>query len=318
MTRLGLKCATIAPVFIFKLSICALLVLLSVSNAALIQASKLGEETFPYHTVLVPFLAELVKLMISYVLLITQREQTQQFIPSSGVLLYAVPALCYFVANNSSFIIISNLGMTSFQILGNLKILTTAMLSRVILQRTISRNQMRSLCVLTLGAIVSELSPLCGVATARPTSLGFIAVLVSNFASSFASVYTEKLIKRASLREGTINSLNLENTRLYVFGVFFNAIPILRDAKLSSAANIFVGFNIYAALAVFTSSCGGLVVSLILKYLDSVAKCIVAAVTMIIMGLTQSILTHQPIPSTVICGIVLITISIEQYSTLTR
>lgn len=76
--------------------------------------------------------------------------------------------------------------------------------------------------------------------------------------------------------------------------------------------------DIYAALAVFTSSCGGLVVSLILKYLDSVAKCIVAAVTMIIMGLTQSILTHQPIPSTVICGIVLITISIEQYSTLTR
>ena len=50
-----------------------------------------------------------------------------------SLLLYSVPALCYFVSNNCTFYINRELGPTTFQVTNNLKTLSTAILMRFVL-----------------------------------------------------------------------------------------------------------------------------------------------------------------------------------------
>lgn len=65
-------------------------------------------------------------------------------------------ALLYFVSNNLNFIIIRELDPVAFQILNNLKILTTALLYRFMMKVELSPLQWRMLLVLTGSSVLSQ------------------------------------------------------------------------------------------------------------------------------------------------------------------
>jgi hypothetical protein len=78
--------------------------------------------------------------------------------------------------------------------------------------------------------------------------------------------------------------------------------------------NMFDGFNMFAYAMVATLAICGLLVSFILKYLDNVAKCFCAALSMLCVALLDSAMKHEMIPLRVVLGIVLTGLALEQYS----
>ena len=60
-------------------------------------------------------------------------------------MLYPIPSLIYLVHNNVQFMTLKYVDPATYQILGNLKIVTTGILFRVILQRKLNRLQWTAL-----------------------------------------------------------------------------------------------------------------------------------------------------------------------------
>jgi UDP-sugar transporter A1/2/3 len=70
----------------------------------------------------------------------------------------AIPALLYVVQNNLLFVALSNLSVPLYQVTNQGKLLTTAVCSRLLLNKSISGMQYLSLLVLALGVAVVQLS----------------------------------------------------------------------------------------------------------------------------------------------------------------
>jgi hypothetical protein len=94
-------------------------------------------------------------------------------------------ALLYFVSNNLNFLIIRELDPVAFQILNNLKILTTAVLYRIMMKVELSPLQWRMLIVLTGASVLSQVR-------ASPTSWPIFSEEIAMHAlpDSLASSFT--------------------------------------------------------------------------------------------------------------------------------
>lgn len=74
------------------------------------------------------------------------------------ILKLSVPSFLYTVQNNLLYFALSNLDATTYQVCYQTKILTTAVFSSVMLERSLSVLQWVSLVVLTIGVSVAQLS----------------------------------------------------------------------------------------------------------------------------------------------------------------
>ena len=106
--------------------------------------------------------------------------------------------------------------------------------------------------------------------------------------------------------------------QLYVFGVLFGALAVGSKRSASGEATpetgIFEGFNIAAYLCIITIGISGLLVSAVLKYVDNIAKCFVAAVSLVVVA-AFGVLRGTEEPSLhILLGIVLTGIALEQYN----
>ena len=91
--------------------------------------------------------------------------------------------------------------------------------------------------------------------------------------------------------------------QLYVFSVLYGVVTLRIDANQPSlpGENPFHGFNSFAYATVATLT----IVSFILKYLDNVAKCFCAALSMLCVALLDSTMNHEAIPMHMTLGIFL-------------
>ena len=107
-------------------------------------------------------------------------------------------ALCYFVSNNCMFYIIRYLGASTFQIMNNLKVLSTGVFMYTFLGRKLSWLQWKALIMLVIGCMVTQLSTSCGKeshAKNQSHLAGYGLVFVSAVASGAGGVFSERLLK---------------------------------------------------------------------------------------------------------------------------
>ena len=107
--------------------------LLSCLNSLLVRLSK-REGVFAYKTVLVPLLSECLKLVLSVLSYVTTEGTLAEAVDAvlwTNSLRYALPSLCYLVQNNLVFVALHYLEPPVFQLMSNLKILSTALLFRI-------------------------------------------------------------------------------------------------------------------------------------------------------------------------------------------
>ena len=95
---------------------------------------------YVYKTVTVPLAAEVMKVMVSTALFSHEygKSDGKMYVDCryTTVLMAAIPAFLYFITNNINFIIIRELGASNFQLLNNLKILTTGIFFCLIMKVT--------------------------------------------------------------------------------------------------------------------------------------------------------------------------------------
>eukprot|EP00058_Branchiostoma_floridae_P007907 XP_002593395.1 hypothetical protein BRAFLDRAFT_70836 [Branchiostoma floridae] len=233
-----------------------------------------------------------------------------------GLLRWAVPGLLYFMDNLMQFYVITFFHPAMAVLLSNFVIITTSLLFRLVLKRVLTSIQWASLAVLFL-AIVSlssqshhicmvrqslinnETSHIDHASTSNlPFSLnmGHLLVIVQCFIASSANIYNEKIFKEGN---GLQESIFIQNSKLYMFGVLFNGItPLIIPSyrRRLFECGFFYGHNSYSIALLFDVALFGLTVSIILKFRDNMFHVLGTQVTTVIV-ITSSIYLFHFVPT---------------------
>jgi len=191
-----------------------------------------------------------------------------------------VPAAIYAVQNNLLFLALENLEVATYQVLYQLKVLTTAVFAVVMLRKSLNRTKWTSLGLLFIGVAMVQLSS-SSKGSERATQgnafVGLLAVLAASCSSGFAGVYFEKVLKESRL------SLWVRNIQLGLAGFVCSVLlMIMNDGAKLAENGFFYGYNSITWLVILNQSFGGLVVAVVVKYADNIIKSFANAVSIVL------------------------------------
>ena len=270
------------------------------------QRPVVGARAAPSVAVL---LGEIVKLVLSVTLELghwgglgagaTRAELTKATVGSPrDTLRLGVPALLWTLQNNIIYVALAMLEMVVFQCLYQTKLLLTALLSVVFLQRKLTRVQWFALAMLTAGAVIVEISidESSGKRTSaarRASGLGVAFALGAATISSVAGVYFEHILKGQATTSSTgiAPSLWARNVQLCVSTVPLALLGVFISPPKSLAEPL-AGFDgVMWGLVVLNAS-GGLLSAVVIKYGDNILKNFVTACS-VVAGTFVSIIAFR-------------------------
>jgi solute carrier family 35 (UDP-sugar transporter), member A1/2/3 len=198
-----------------------------------------------------------------------------------------VPSILYVIQNNLLYFALSHLDAATYLVGYQLKILTTALFSTLILGKVLTALQWVSLIILTIGVSLAQLhtqssSSLSAAANKSGAAdisdhpleidttgnlMGFLAVILAACTSGFSGIYFEKILKgsKTSLWMRNIQ-MGLSSTVLAFIGAFISdGSDIIKNGFFYGYTSIVIGVILLQAL-------GGLVVAVVVKYADNILK----------------------------------------------
>ncbi|KAB2632882.1 CMP-sialic acid transporter 1-like [Pyrus ussuriensis x Pyrus communis] len=298
--------------------VAALLTVLTSSQGILTTLSQSnGKYKYDYATV--PFLAEVFKLIVSCLLLWREcriSPSVRMTTDWKSVRLYPIPSVIYLIHNNVQFATLVYVDTSTYQILGNLKIVTTGILFRLFLRKKLSNIQWIAIVLLAVGTTTSQVKG-CGEAScdslfSAPIQ-GYMLGILSACMSALAGVYTEYLMKKNN------DSLYWQNVQLYTFGVIFNIARLLFDDFRGGFENgpwwqrLFNGYSLTTWLVVLNLGSTGLLVSWLMKYADNIVKVYSTSMAMLLtMVLSVYLFTFKPTLQ-LFLGIIICMMSLHMY-----
>ena len=306
---------------------CGVLLLLVVQNSALVQTMRYsrstGDNLYSASTAVV--MSELTKLVAASALICMETGSVKGLWnklylevaskPAEFAKLM-IPACLYTLQSNLLFIAVSNLDAVTYQVLYQLKILTTAIFSVVLLRRRLHMVQWLSLLVLLAGVALVQVSGLKSAdgdivtaATGNMTT-GLVAVTVACCSSGFAGVYFEKVLKESEV------SLWVRNVQLALIGIVAGLGGVwYSDAEKIAAHGFFHGYSPVVWSVIALQALGGIMVALVVKYADSVLKGFSMAFSIVASCLVSYLFLEegQPSPQFVL-GVLLVMLSTVLYS----
>jgi UDP-sugar transporter A1/2/3 len=165
---------------------------------------------------------------------------------------------------------VTNLDTAVYQVCYQMKLVVTAMLSVVLLRRSLSKAQWLAVLLLCAGIVAVNMSAAGEKVQAKggqnPT-LGLMAVFFAAFTSGLAGVYFEKLVK------GGQQSVWARNFFLALFSLFFGAVTmVVKEPQALSRESFFHGYDRLVCTVVVVNALGGMIVAMVIKYADNILK----------------------------------------------
>eukprot|EP00934_Nitzschia_sp_Nitz4_P006187 Nitzschia sp. Nitz4//scaffold79_size90958//74595//75632//NITZ4_005038-RA/size90958-processed-gene-0.98-mRNA-1//1//CDS//3329558288//6177//frame0 len=237
----------------------------------------------------------------------------------------AVPALLYLLQNSLLYVALSNLTAPIFQVTYQAKLVTTAIVSVLMLNRKYSPQQWICLVVLSLGVSIVVLgekgSKSESVSGEQSLALGLMAVTVACLSSALAGVYFEKVVKGAgapSSEKAKPVSVWMRNIQLAFFTIW-TALFQGWYASLSATGGAatkpyFHGFTGWVWLLVLLQAGGGLLVAAVIKYADNVLKGLATGVSVCFATAVSTVLFGTPIGGQFMVGASMILASVYFFS----
>jgi len=194
-----------------------------------------------------------------------------------------IPSMLYTVQNNLQFIAIQNLSPAVFQVTSQLKILSTAVFTVLLLGRVLGAHRWAALCVLTLGCIfvnLDSISPTSSNKDGGNQVLGVMCCLCMACTSGLAGVYFEKMLK------GAKTSLWIRQIQLGVGGIAIGTFGAFsKDGNVIKEHGFFQGYTGFVWFLVCLNSLGGLLVAVVVKYTDNIAKAFAVSISIILSAI---------------------------------
>lgn len=258
------------------------LVLLTAQNAVFILTMRYARtregEMFFITTAVI--LQEAIKCIVSMLIILIQERSLSAWLrhlheniiqKPIECMKISVPSIVYTLQNNLILVAVSNLDAAVFQVTYQLKILTTAILSVIMLNKQLSRTQWLALVILFAGISIVQLQPdnlnNKKVLTDQNPIVGLCAVVTACIMSGFAGVYFEKILKE------TEPSVWLRNVQLGGIGAVVGYITMeSTDGSSVWEKGFFFGYDMWVWIVILLQSCGGLIVAVVVKYADNILK----------------------------------------------
>ncbi|XP_073675598.1 UDP-galactose translocator [Garra rufa] len=275
------------------------LAILVIQNASLILSIRYVR-TLPgdhFYTTSAVVMAEVLKVLTCIaIILIEKRGNVKSFISllyDSIVVQYldtlklAVPSLIYTLQNNLQYVAISNLPAATFQVTYQLKILTTALFSVLMLRKSLTKIQWISLVLLFAGVAIVQVEQEGGkqkeaVSANQNYFKGLVSVIISCLSSGFAGVYFEKILK------GSSASVWMRNIQLGIFGTLMGLLGMWwNDGAAIAEKGFLFGYTPMVWGVIFNQAFGGLLVAVVVKYADNILKGFATSFSIIVSTITS-------------------------------
>lgn len=274
------------------------------------------KETYSHHEVLL--LGEIIKLAFSAYVINSQDSQ-RPLLPHLGMLfstsknMFAL-SIIYGIMNILSFVALRNVSAGIFAICAQLKILTTATFSTIMLDRHYSATKWRALFSLMIGVVLFS-EPVWNRAETWESAdgnffLGSAAVLTEVTLSGFASIYFEKIIKTST------QSMQL-NIWERNFQLALGSFPVYLAFILHNGGGkvgYFGGWSPITLLLAFLGAAGGLLVALSIKYGDAILKTLATTGAIVLSSLLDHRFLGGPLTATMILAGCVVVTSIFDYT----
>jgi UDP-sugar transporter A1/2/3 len=269
----------------------SILIAVCLQNAGYTLIRKYSTMTEDVSSREILFLGEVIKVVISTYFTLENAQTRQEPSSAEGMGLkrlqwlvnnsikMLVLAGIYGAMNILSFVALQYIGAGEFTICAQLKILSTAGFSVLILRRSLSWTKWRALMLLVLGCIL-VVSPSLDKSNKTESEaesgwlqlLGYSAVLTEVLLSGFASIYFEKVVKSTT----EVVTIWERNFQLGLYSLMMYGSIMLYDA----ASRDRIPWSNWSSLTVLVSTfgaVGGLLVAATLKYADSILKTMAAS-----------------------------------------
>ena len=234
-------------------------------------------------------------------LLTSRLSKLSQHIFSPDSYKLAIPAILYVIQNNLHYVAATNLDVATLQVCNQMKILTTAFFSVVLLRKRLSQRQWIGLTLLAIGVGIVQLqsmavpaaspatasfgdatfaAPALNADTTAPYGMhrlhGFVAILLACVTSGLAGVYFEYILKSSS-GTSTPPDLWIRNVQLSAFSIIPACAPILFGGHEYADVGWVAGvtrkcsnFGFWAVGTVVMQTLGGLVTAIAIKHSDNI------------------------------------------------
>lgn len=251
-----------------------------------------------------------------------------------------IPSLLYLVQNSLLYVAISNLTAPMFQVTYQCKLLTTAIVSVIMLQRKYSFKQWLCLTALGLGVAIVVLGAREegddkkkeeDAANAQNLGVGLVAVTVACLCSAFAGVYFEKVLKKPTNDGGRARapvSMWMRNVQMAFFSVCIALINMMRETNEARGYTGEVGEDSNAPVVkpfmhgftgcvygiVLLQAGGGMLVAAVIKYADNVLKGMATGVSVVTATFFSTFLFGTTLSGQFAAGALIILVSVYFFS----
>ncbi|KAF9347241.1 hypothetical protein BGX26_001259 [Mortierella sp. AD094] len=280
------------------------------------------------------FFAEIIKLIGCLIILtyktssitrtaqIVNKEIIQQ---PQEILKMLVPSGLYALQNNLLYIALSNLEAATFQVTYQMKILSTAVFSVMMLNRRLSSQKWFALCLLMVGVTMVQLQ---NVGTSRSSGV-VVEVdtkdeLISEENEILDAAVSEDVAEAANqlnglseenygpvqnpfvglvavltscvssgfagcyfekILKGAEADMWVRNLQLGISGALFSFLAMFYDRQRIMEGGLFQGYSFMTWVVVFNQALGGLLVAIVVKYADNILKGFATSLSIIISGI---------------------------------
>jgi UDP-sugar transporter A1/2/3 len=246
----------------------------------------------------------------------------------------SIPALLYLVSNTLYYMAFNHLTAPILQVTSNAKLIATAVVSALVLNRRYSLKQWGCLVAISGGVamVVSgeqrisslhkneQISSLLyneRADVSQDVQLGLVYVFSGCIVSALAGVSFEKFLKQPPLDGQPSPSLWMRNLQLSFFTVIVAGIKSSSSSYSSytfSPSPFFEGFTPWVWLSEALFAGGGLLVAGVVKYADNVVKGVGIGVSIILSTAGSMILFQTPLTYEFTYGSVVILTAVYLFS----
>jgi UDP-sugar transporter A1/2/3 len=188
----------------------------------------------------------------------------------------SVPTILYTIQNNCILVGLEYLDAAVFHVLYQSKLVVAAILSVVMLGKSLQSLQWLAVILLTLGVALVQISNGQGKKhesadgaekTMSEINFGLAAVITAALCSGFAGVYFEKILK------GSNTSVWVRNIQLALGGALIGMlITYFQDGEQVANLGFFFGYNWTVWAVIVSNAGGGLLIAIVIKYADNILK----------------------------------------------